>query len=105
MNDLPTENSNGIPEENKPPLLATLEAMQRLKASNAELETRVENLEKAFELAFKDGAKSLQEFLAKLDEKDGSSSEETNEVEVVGETVKGEDEEEEAEESADRLPD
>lgn len=106
MNDLPTEaGSNGTAEE-KPPLLATLEAMQRLKAKNAELETRVENLEKAFEMAFKNGAKSLQEFLTNLDTKeDGSSSEETNEVEVVGETVKGEGEDEEEEESADRLPD
>lgn len=102
MNDLPTEQSNGTTED-KPPLLATIEAMQRLKEKNTELETRVGNLEKAFEMAFKNGAASLQEFLTNLDAKDGSSDEEGNEAEITGETVK--DEEESEEENSDRLPD
>ena len=85
MNDLPTKNNADSSEQGKNPILATLEAMKRLKSKNTELEIRVENLEKAFEMAFKNGASSLQEFLTKLDEnssKDGNESEEQEQEEA-----------------------
>ncbi len=101
MNDLPTTdgNSNGV--EDKNPLLATLEAMKRLKDANKALETRVENLEKAFEMAFKNGAASLQEFLANLDVKDDGEVETGDKDETEVKVEGGEEEETEASPSGD----
>lgn len=97
-NDLPTaDNTNGA--EDKNPLLATLEAMQRLKATSEQQEIRIKNLEDAFELAFKNGAKSLEEFLNKMDAKDGSSDEEEEDAppaSVGDETMVEEEESKEA---------
>ena len=107
MNDLPTENNNGAKAEDKHPLMATLEAMQRLKTLNEslvevvkDLDARVEMLEDGFKMAFENGAKSLEEFLARMDTEHGDSGSE-NSSEDRDENDKSEDNEKEDDKSED----
>lgn len=93
MDDLPTE-SNGAEAPQTNPLMATLEAMERLKAKNEILEetvknmgivvaaqqVRCKNLEDAFEVACKDVDGPLRDFFDGLKAKEDDSTEEEIEV-------------------------
>lgn len=64
MPDTPTTETQS---QESHPLEQTIAALQRVKERVVLMDERVSNLEKAFEMAFKNGAASLQEFLTKLD--------------------------------------